>query len=336
MLTCDQALELISAKLDNMLTAEESAALEEHLALCPDCRALLADFQAMQAALPGALEAQPPAGLKEDILAAVHAAKVTPLPEKRRERRWRPRAWASLAAVLAVVILGMGVFQQWQPIPAYGAPGAADSAGAAQQAAAAESQPALSDKSAAGTQDTIETDGTAQTAPAALPKDAPAESGAPESLAESSALDNGASGGTGGSAGGDASGESTRSADPLPSATPSVYGALTTPDSQGESTPSVSPQANQVLGVAVPNETAAEEQPQPPYCGVICYPAGSAPQLEGYPSRAEADGTYYFLPAADFALLVQQAAETSQAQVTQEGEDIDPAASTGLVIVLAE
>ena len=32
MLDCEQALDLISAKLDGALTAEESAALEEHLA----------------------------------------------------------------------------------------------------------------------------------------------------------------------------------------------------------------------------------------------------------------------------------------------------------------
>ena len=35
MLTCEQALELISAQLDGALTAEEAGALDEHLAQCP-------------------------------------------------------------------------------------------------------------------------------------------------------------------------------------------------------------------------------------------------------------------------------------------------------------
>ena len=37
MLTCEQALELISAQLDGALTAEEAGALDEHLAQCPAC-----------------------------------------------------------------------------------------------------------------------------------------------------------------------------------------------------------------------------------------------------------------------------------------------------------
>ena len=58
MLDCDQALELLSAKIDGALTAEESAALEEHLAACPACRALLADFESLHTELPR-LAAQP-------------------------------------------------------------------------------------------------------------------------------------------------------------------------------------------------------------------------------------------------------------------------------------
>ena len=41
MLTCEQALELISAQLDGALTAEEAGALDEHLArfgpISPPC-----------------------------------------------------------------------------------------------------------------------------------------------------------------------------------------------------------------------------------------------------------------------------------------------------------
>ena len=40
MLSCDEALELISARLDGPLSGEETARLEEHLSACPACRTL--------------------------------------------------------------------------------------------------------------------------------------------------------------------------------------------------------------------------------------------------------------------------------------------------------
>ncbi|MDB5329929.1 MAG: putative zinc-finger, partial [Phycisphaerales bacterium] len=36
---CEQSLNLLSARLDGEITAEESAALDGHLAACADCRA---------------------------------------------------------------------------------------------------------------------------------------------------------------------------------------------------------------------------------------------------------------------------------------------------------
>lgn len=110
MLDCDQALELLSAKIDGALTAEESAALEEHLAACPACRALLADFESLHTELPR-LAAQPPAGLKDDIMAAVRQSKVTPFQGKQKQWRWR--SLASLAAVLVLVFVGGSALRQW-------------------------------------------------------------------------------------------------------------------------------------------------------------------------------------------------------------------------------
>ena len=103
MLDCDQALELISAKVDDALTAAESAALEEHLAACGACRALLADFEAMHQALPK-LAAAPPAELKDKVMASIHQGKVTSFPARRTQWRWR--SLASLAAVLVLVVVG--------------------------------------------------------------------------------------------------------------------------------------------------------------------------------------------------------------------------------------
>lgn len=110
MLDCEQALDLISAKLDGALTAEESAALEEHLAACPACRALLADFEELHLELPK-LAAQPPADLKDNIMAEVRRSKVTPFQGKKKQWRWR--SLASLAAVLVLVFVGSSAMRQW-------------------------------------------------------------------------------------------------------------------------------------------------------------------------------------------------------------------------------
>ena len=110
MLDCEQALDLISTKLDGARTAEESAALEEHLAACPACRALLADFEELHLELPK-LAAQPPVDLKDDIMAAVRQSKVTPFQGKKKQWRWR--SLASLAAVLVLVFVGSSAMRQW-------------------------------------------------------------------------------------------------------------------------------------------------------------------------------------------------------------------------------
>ncbi len=137
MLTCDAALELISAQLDGALSPQEEAFLNEHLQTCAQCRALQADLQRVHAALLASAaqwKVEPPAGLSKDIMAAVHASKVTPFQARRRA--WRRRSWASLAAVLAVVLLGGGSLRLWLGSMA----GGGSSSGAAAPAGAAPSE----------------------------------------------------------------------------------------------------------------------------------------------------------------------------------------------------
>lgn len=107
MYTCDQALELLSARLDGALTPQESAGLEEHLARCPDCRALAADLEVLHAAIPG-LYQEPPPELKERVMAQIRAESgPISLEEVRKKhsgrKRWR--AWGAMAAVMAVVFM---------------------------------------------------------------------------------------------------------------------------------------------------------------------------------------------------------------------------------------
>ena len=110
MTDCERALELISQQLDGPLAAEDAAWLAAHLDACPDCRALQADLAALHQQLP-LLAAQPPAELREGVMEAVRASKVTPFQGKKRQWRWK--SLASLAAVLALVFVGSYGLRQW-------------------------------------------------------------------------------------------------------------------------------------------------------------------------------------------------------------------------------
>ena len=146
MLTCEQALELISAQLDGALTAEEAGALDEHLAQCPACRALRADLSTLHQLLPTLAE-EPPAGLKDDIMKAVHASKCTPFHT--RKRQWRWRSWASLAAVLVLVLVGGQAVHLWSPPDSSGSVPRANLAGltgAASGGSAGQTAPAQEDR----------------------------------------------------------------------------------------------------------------------------------------------------------------------------------------------
>ena len=67
MISCEEALELLSLQLDGKLTSEQAQALDAHLASCPSCRTIQKELQAVDAALP-ALEQEPPAQLRDGVM----------------------------------------------------------------------------------------------------------------------------------------------------------------------------------------------------------------------------------------------------------------------------
>lgn len=93
---CEKYLEWMSAALDGELTAGERRELEAHLAGCPECAGLFDRLSRQSSALRG-LDCEPPAGLRERILAN--------LPAQDRPAKKTPRwgRWASLAACLVVI-----------------------------------------------------------------------------------------------------------------------------------------------------------------------------------------------------------------------------------------
>ena len=106
MIDCDRALELISESLDGPLSPEDQKELDEHLAGCGACRALLSDFRQMHTAL-GDLNAPVPEGFARGVMEQVHREKVVPISGR---RRWKN--WAATAAVFAVVLLSAGTLGQ--------------------------------------------------------------------------------------------------------------------------------------------------------------------------------------------------------------------------------
>ena len=100
---CEDYIERISAAIDGELSPQETARLEEHLAHCPACQALMGDLAALHAQLGALPPVEVPKNLKEDILAAVHDSKVTPLPTK---KNFYYKKWMASAAALALVMAG--------------------------------------------------------------------------------------------------------------------------------------------------------------------------------------------------------------------------------------
>lgn len=98
-MTCDKALELLSAVLDGELSVEEKAQLDRHLAQCDGCRALFDDLTAIHGACAG-LEVTPPPALKANILQNL------PVQEKPEKVIWvHWKRWAAMAAAFVLVSL---------------------------------------------------------------------------------------------------------------------------------------------------------------------------------------------------------------------------------------
>ena len=67
MITCNEALELLSAQLDGAMTIEEQTALQEHLAACPECRRIQSELKMAEEALPK-LQQEPPKLLHDAVM----------------------------------------------------------------------------------------------------------------------------------------------------------------------------------------------------------------------------------------------------------------------------
>lgn len=113
MRSCDEIVEWISAALDGELSADEQAALDEHIACCPACSALFADLRALHGAAAGLDEVAAPAGFAAGVMRAIAADptqekgdKVIPFAPKKAKPAYWKKWGVTAAAVVAIVVLG--------------------------------------------------------------------------------------------------------------------------------------------------------------------------------------------------------------------------------------
>lgn len=121
----DDEHDLTGAYVLGALTPEERDAFERHLAGCAACRAEVAELLPVIDALPLAVEpVEPPERLRDDILNAIRRAEAPPvraMPEPRGARRFRlwPQLSAGLAAVAAILALGLWNLHLQQQVGQY-------------------------------------------------------------------------------------------------------------------------------------------------------------------------------------------------------------------------
>ena len=108
-MTCEQALELMSARLDGELLPGQAEALEAHLRDCPDCKRTMEALEGLETKLSG-LREPAPEGLKKGVLYRIDQATGK---AKKPGRRWfGPGTAIGAVAAILVLLVGLGVFPQ--------------------------------------------------------------------------------------------------------------------------------------------------------------------------------------------------------------------------------
>ena len=100
MITCNEALELLSVQLDGAITIEEQTALQEHLAACPECRRIQSELKMAEEALPE-LQQEPPKLLHDAVMQEIR--RETRRKKERKTLLHFVGVMAAAAALLAVL-----------------------------------------------------------------------------------------------------------------------------------------------------------------------------------------------------------------------------------------
>lgn len=101
-MNCETYLDLISARLDGELTAQEEADLTAHLQQCPACRAAAEEIKGLHSVLNDLGEVDPPAELSARVMERIQE-------ERAHTRRRFVRQLAGLAACLVLCVGAMRI-----------------------------------------------------------------------------------------------------------------------------------------------------------------------------------------------------------------------------------
>ena len=105
-MTCEQAMELMSAMLDGELDPQLTDALNAHLETCPECKHLADTLRGLDEQLSG-IRQPAPEGLKKGVLYRIDQATGK---AKKPVRRWfGPGTAIGAAAAVLVLLVGTGV-----------------------------------------------------------------------------------------------------------------------------------------------------------------------------------------------------------------------------------
>ena len=107
-MNCEKYQELISCLLDGEISPEEKIELENHIASCPQCRAMYEDFVALSGMM-GESMADVPDSLHEKIMSGVRSAKKVKKPAIIRLRPYMAAAACFVVVIGAVFALRGGV-----------------------------------------------------------------------------------------------------------------------------------------------------------------------------------------------------------------------------------
>ena len=76
-MNCEKYLDLISARLDGQLTAQEETDLTTHLNECPACRAIANDLHALHSTLSQPGEVDAPPALSQTVMKRIKAERAS-------------------------------------------------------------------------------------------------------------------------------------------------------------------------------------------------------------------------------------------------------------------
>lgn len=106
---CTYFRTLASASVDNEITAEERALLDEHIEVCPDCGAWLSAFEALHAELPSLAVEAPP-----ELRARV--SKSLSMMTEKKPSFFSRYKFTAIAAAAAIAIFALsGSFENYLP-----------------------------------------------------------------------------------------------------------------------------------------------------------------------------------------------------------------------------